>query len=418
MIKGFLTVLLLTFFMLSHASSALAALKFHGFIEGSGSIRPGDELTENHGYNLYEGRFQLKTTYYPSLLEDYSSEVVFKGEIVGDGYDGEVRAELREMYIALSPLDSLDVRVGRQVLTWGLGDLLFINDLFPKDHVSFFIGRDQEYLKLPSDALRMSFFFDKLSADVVVLPLFTPSITPSGERISVYDPFYGSIRGEAIEWHFDEPENGELAARLYGNFSGTELAAYFFNGFYKEPKGIKDPSVPLFDYPRLNVYGASLRTTVIGGIISLEGGYYFSVDDSAGTDNYIENSMVKALIAYERDLGGDLGVSVQYYIESMMDFDEYKAALEPGSKVRDENRGIVTVRITKLALSQTLRLSLFAFLSPTDNDSYLRPTASYDLNDKVKITFGANIFSGKDDHTDFGQLRGNDNLYLRVRYSF
>ena len=49
---------------------------------------------------------------------------------------------------------NLDVKLGRQVLTWGTGDLLFLNDLFPKDWVSFFAGRDDEYLKAPSNTLR------------------------------------------------------------------------------------------------------------------------------------------------------------------------------------------------------------------------------------------------------------------------
>jgi hypothetical protein len=43
-------------------------------------------------------------------------------------------------------------------LDWA--DLIFINDLFPKDWESFFIGRDTEYLKAPSDAAKISLFGD------------------------------------------------------------------------------------------------------------------------------------------------------------------------------------------------------------------------------------------------------------------
>ena len=51
-----------------------------------------------------------------------------------------------------------------------MGDLLFINDLFPKDWVSFFVGRDDEYLKAPSDSLKASFFNELFNLDFVYTP--------------------------------------------------------------------------------------------------------------------------------------------------------------------------------------------------------------------------------------------------------
>ena len=71
----------------------------------------------------------------------------------GDGF-----IDLRELNILFTPIDIMDVKAGRQILTWGTGDLLFINDLFPKDWNSFLLGRDEEYLKAPSDAVFASFF--------------------------------------------------------------------------------------------------------------------------------------------------------------------------------------------------------------------------------------------------------------------
>ncbi|WP_221895381.1 hypothetical protein [Bathymodiolus japonicus methanotrophic gill symbiont] len=40
--------------------------------------------------------------------------------------------DLREANIAFSPFSFMDIKFGRQILTWGTGDLIFINDLFPK----------------------------------------------------------------------------------------------------------------------------------------------------------------------------------------------------------------------------------------------------------------------------------------------
>ena len=67
---------------------------------------------------------------------------------------------------------------------------------------------------------------------------------------------------------------------------------------------------------------------------------------------------------------------------------------------------------------QTLRLSLFTFYSPTDEDWHLRPAVSYKYSDEITLTAGGNFFGGDKAHTMFGQFAGNNNLYARFRYGF
>ena len=38
------------------------------------------------------------------------------------------------------------------------GDLIFINDVFAKDYRSFFVGRDDQYLKAPQNAIRAEYY--------------------------------------------------------------------------------------------------------------------------------------------------------------------------------------------------------------------------------------------------------------------
>ncbi len=85
---------------------------------------------------------------------------------------------------------------------------------------------------------------------------------------------------------------------------------------------------------------------------------------------------------------------------------------------RDKYYHLLTIRITKLLYHQDIELSLFVFYSPSDDDFHIRPRFSYDITDHWKITCGFNIFGGKDSFTPFGQLKRNDNLYFRIRYSF
>lgn len=411
-----------TLWFIIGAASSAQALTLHGFAEGAYGARFHNDLTKNDSYNLSEARLQVKGSYLPEIMEDWQPELVFKGDILHDGYGDTTQGILRETYIFLTPLPTVDLKVGRQVLTWGTGDLLFINDLFPKDYVSFMIGRDDEYLKRPSDAIKASFFFSKLSMDLVITPQAEPNKSINGERLSFYNGLMGEIVGQNGSGDFHETahtvRNMETAARLYGNFGSSEAAFYFFRGFYKEPLGVSDPVNMDFFYPRLSVYGASLRGPIAGGIGNIELGYYDSRQDRSGSNSFIENSSVKYLAGYEKDMGNDLKLGLQYQLEQMLDYDEYRSGVSPGSPADDEYRHLLTLRLTQLMMNQNLNMGLFAFYSPSDEDVYLRPKVSYKFTDNLSGTVGANIFDGNKRHTFFGQLDRNDNFYARIRYSF
>ncbi|NQZ89700.1 MAG: hypothetical protein HRT54_19175 [Colwellia sp.] len=56
----------------------------------------------------------------------------------------ESKIDLREAYVELPPNEYMQVRIGRQNILWGLGDLIVSNDLFPKDYSGLYSGRDAE----------------------------------------------------------------------------------------------------------------------------------------------------------------------------------------------------------------------------------------------------------------------------------
>jgi hypothetical protein len=234
MARGAVRLFLIALVISSLNTFTVYGAPLHGFVEGAYGAKFGDELAEKNDFNLLEGRFQLKVSLVPGFLEDYAGEFFFKGDLLADGYEEEVSLDLRELNLFLTPLDTVDIKAGRQILTWGTGDFIFVNDLFPKDFISFFIGRDDEYLKLPSDALRLWLFTRSASFDFVLIPVFEPNNSIEGDRLSFFDGFRGEITGESSRRKFGEPdetaENVEFALRVYGNFKSYEAALYFFRG--------------------------------------------------------------------------------------------------------------------------------------------------------------------------------------------
>jgi len=332
--------------------------------------------------------------------------------------------DLRQANASFSPTEFMDVKVGRQILTWGTGDLLFINDMFSKDWQAFFIGRDEQYLKAPSDALKISLFSDLANMEAVYTPRFDPDRFVRGRRLSYYNSTLGRRAGRDAVVNADVPDkwfnDSEWAVRVFKNIKSYELAGYGYWGYWKSPGGM-DAASGKATFPRLGVYGASLRGPVAKGIGNVEVGYYDSHQDRSGQDPMIRNSEFRFLLGYDRDLpeiAHDFTVGVQYYVEWMADYDNYRASLPAGAPKADERHQIVTFRITKMLMNQNLTLSLFTYYSPSDSDVYLRPRVSYQINDHWSTQVGGNIFAGKYDHTFFGQFARDTNLYASLRCSF
>jgi hypothetical protein len=310
------------------------------------------------------------------------------------------------------------------VLTWGTGDFLFLNDLFPKDFNSFFIGRADEYLKAPSNALLTTFIIEKVGIDLVWIPIFEPDRFIDGERLSFFDPMVGGIVGDRSPTTPIEPilpplqlKNGTGHARLYGTVRGYELAAYGYIGFWLQPTAL-DLSEMRLTYARLAVYGTSVRGPLLGGLFNIEGAFYDSFDDRDGTDPTIPNSQFRGLVGYERELFPKFQMGLQYYLEYTLAYDElidesFWPDFEP-----NEFRHLITLRLTQLLVMDRLELSVFTFFSPDELDTYIRPRVTYKIIDPLAFVVGANLMFGRDDYTFFGQLKENSNVYVRFRYSF
>ncbi len=392
-------------------------VSLHGFVQGNYAARvTGKDLPGPEGgdFVFAEERLQLK-------LSASSERAAFalKTDFFHDAIAEQTDLELRESYLD-AVAGPVDLRAGRQIITWGIGDLLFINDLFPKDWGAFFSGRPLEYLKVGSDALKLDLGADWLAAELVVIPFFEADRLPPPDRFFVLDPFPGMPR--VVEEPRAEFGNTELAARLYRTVRGFDVALYFYRGFFRIPAMQPDTAVPptraeLF-FPQLMTYGASARGNAFGGAVSLEVGYYDSVDDRSGRDPWVPNSEVRYLAGYQRQLGADFAAGLQYYAEYMGNHRDFLATLPPGFPARDRLRQLVTLRVMRLLAYQTLRLGLFAFYSPTDEDYDLSPEARYSVNDAMWVSLSAHLLGGNDRTTFFGQLRDNDNVSLALRYEF
>jgi hypothetical protein len=342
-----------------------------------------------------------------------------KADAAYDGVESDWKLDARDLSISWS-MGSTDLRLGRQVQTWGTGDLVFLNDLFPKDFVSFFAGRDDEYLKAPGNALRLTRYSDVVNLDFVWTPLFEPDVYLTGERFSFFSPLAGQNVAPRPPLSASKPKesfaNGEFALRLFRTVEGREYALYAYHGFFKQPNALTPAFAPTF--APLAALGASVRQTLGVGLINAETSYYASLDDRDGSDPLLPNDQLRLLLAYEWEARPSFTVGLQYYLEWTLDHDALiENSLAPQFEP-DEHRHLLTNRLTYRAGRDKHTWSLFTFYSPSDEDAYLRPTYSYRHDDHWTVAAGANLFAGQKEHTFFAQLQDASNAYLRIRYNY
>lgn len=336
----------------------------------------------------------------------FSGKVDFIHDAALDASDAEVR-ELYADYFA----QRFTLRVGRQIVTWGVGDLLFINDTFPKDWEAFYGGLPLEYMKRGNDAVKLDLYAGSTTYSLVVSD-FRADRLPGSRRFVLASPYSATLPRTIAE-----PAGLELALKVARPLGGWDAALYASRSHYHGPALVETATEVRGSYPRLNTMGASVSGAAAGGVLNLEAGYYDSEDDRHGTDADVENSQSRLLAGYSRQVGDDTTIGVQAYAEWMRDYDAYKANLPAGFSRRDEVRTVATLRFTQRYRHQTLTFNVFAFLGLSEDDSYVIPSLRYAFSDNLWSELGANIFGGARSG-QFGAQGDNDNLYLTVRYAF
>lgn len=390
--------------------AAPAEVTVSGFVQQNSAFNTGAANPDGRHQKWLEERARLKLE---ASAGDW--QIALKGDLAYDHLGRQQEAELREGY-ADYVAGNWDLRVGRQVITWGLGDLLFVNDVWAKDHEAMFAGRPMEYLKRGMDAVKLSAYPEFAAFELVVAPDFRASRTPDANRFHLYDPMPSVTNRSTVT-----PDGTETALRIYRDIAGWDAALYLYRGYQRTPSMRPDsttaPTQISYVYPKLSVIGASASGRLGEGVLSLEAAHYDSPEDRAGNDFTVPNAETRLLAGYQLQPGTDLSVGLQYYLEHMHDYAAYLAAQPVGFPVERRTRQTVTLRLTQSWLHQTLRLSVYASSRLHDGDSFINPELRYSFNDRLWGALGANLFNGPRTGP-FGQLAHDDNLYVQVRYEF
>ncbi|MBI3920868.1 MAG: hypothetical protein HY318_05560 [Armatimonadetes bacterium] len=383
-------------------------VEIHGFLQTNNSIRPfrsGDFASQ---LLKAEQRGQLELSH---KSPQWDANV--KLDFLYDAVEAEASTQLREGYISCYG-KNLDLRVGKQIITWGVGDLVFLTDVFPKDWAGFITGAPIEYLKEGSTGLRANYEKKGVGLEAIVIPEFEPDTFPTSDRLSFFTPY-----PQAADRILDPSERSEYGLRLSKTLSGFSSSLYLFSGRDPFPIVHFDPatSTATTRFGPLGMVGLSTQGNTKKGLLSAEAAYY-RTEDTAGTDPEINNPSLKTLIGLERTLKGNETLGFQFTQDWMLRYGDYRRALPAGFPSRDSVLNTLTVRWRNSLRNDTVKPTLFGLYNLNDRDWFVKAEAQMEIRSGVWYLVGAHLFGGGKPYTMFGQFDHNDNVYFTVRAAF
>jgi hypothetical protein len=398
---------ILACFLLSCGFLVAEDIEFNGFVDTYQAIA----FKSPNDFNASRIRFRGEVFYQSSNASIFSSFNAMYNERI----KSETGIELREAYMEYIAAQ-WDMRIGRQIITWGNADGLRITDIIcPADYTEY-ITRDFDDIRIPVDAFNFRYLPGLADFQLIWLPLFEPSILPSGDN-----PWAVSTTSyqNAVIKDVKEPEqnlsNSEIAAKMSFYLSGIDLA---LSGFYTwddtptyHTSIINDTLYITPKYHRLKYLGLEINKPCGAFVIRSEAAYYKDkyFEDSVSSDGTTKKDLLKAMIGLDWYPGNDWNVSAQLADDLILDY-------ETGLNEK-ENTPIITLNISKQILRQTVEISNLLYFGFNENDLYDRLEIDYAFTDELHFSGGTDIFQGNDSG-DFGIYKDNSQLWFKAKYSF
>jgi hypothetical protein len=373
-------------------------------------LRPELELTlENRFSDNWQGQISVRGFYDLIYVlrgrDEYTPQVI-------DEYESEL--ELEDTFIQGRLTETLDTKIGRQIVVWGTLDNLRVTDVLNPLDLRLPGLTDIEDLRLPVTMVKFDYYPGNWNLSGIAVPEIRYSKLPVFG--SDFYPFPAPRPPE------QDPDEGfdslQVAAALTGVFSGWDIGFYWANIYDDRstaelvPSGAPEQFVR--KHARINMLGTAANLALGNWLLKAEVAG-FSGLQYTGTPG----------VEYTRiDVGG--GVEYSGFSEATVSLEavnrhifDYDALLELPPDEIDEDEFQWALRIAKDLLNDTLTLTLLAstFGIKADDGAFTRFDAAYDVTDAVAIRGGVVLYQSGDKGR-FKDAGANDRLFLVFKTSF
>lgn len=408
--------------------SAQAQMNFRGFVLNQDMFRARESLDAM----LIRNRLRLNTELSGDNIAAFASL-----DLTNDiGDSATTVPNLREAYIDIYS-DWLDLRIGKQQVVWGKTDGYFINDIVNPLDLSYFLLQDFDDIRMATTMLNAKLHHGNHSFEMLVIPEFKPLNLlfegdwaihrPDSESITL--PFMGDLTIPMNYMADVQSEHllrkAEWGLRFNTFIFGTDLSLIYlriredrpvyFTQMITNISGMPTQINLTPTHPWQDFFGLNFSKPAGAFVFRGEGGYYPERHFNTFNQSYLAQGMIVAkpfsqvMLGADYQLSSALDLSIQGINERVLDY-------ESGIQT-DKNVSIGTVMLRGHFFNETVSPLFFLMNNFEDRSMLMRVSADWNYADNFTITLGADFLRGDSD-TIFGMFDDNDNIYLKVKYSF
>ncbi|MBC7922592.1 MAG: hypothetical protein H7Z75_16040 [Ferruginibacter sp.] len=344
------------------------------------------------------------------------------------------RVFLDESYVNFF-LKNLDLRLGKQIITWGRADgINYTNNLNPVDYSDLLDTEDET---MGVFALRSKYYLKAWTLEGIVVPVFTPSILPqsnspwfrdlpaavphpydSSKTIPVsYDPLLTLLPRR--DWR-----SAQWAGRIAKTIAGLDFSVSYYRGFNDLPRFRQLP--PRFspdsvrvviqaEFNRWQIWGADLAASL--GKFELRGeGAYFIPKAGATNELVIDKPYFQYVVGIDRTFSDAIGSNAVFVLLQWIQEVNTTDVTYSSQDLNHLFQRSVAARI-ECGLGNYGKLSVQGIYNLKPKDYYLRPVFTYQISDGLNATVMADILGGRPEGF-FGSYGNNNRIQARLKYNF
>lgn len=338
------------------------------------------------------------------------------------------RINLYEGYVNLK-YDNADVRIGKQIITWGEADAVnYTNNINPTDYSDIL---DTDGQNIGVFALSTKYYINNFTLQAVIIPVFQPSVFPNSqspwmrELPSVIPVSLGAntinmkasyeyLRPNVPKANWD---NAQYALKIQSSLSGWDFSLSYYRGINDVPlynlkkNVVANDSLHIqieSDYVKWDVIGGDFATTLSKIGLRGEGALFIKDNDEKPYFQYV----VGMDYTFVNMIGNNnLTILAQWLDEITSKNVSYS--------VREFNhifQRSVMLRITQ-EMGINANFTLQAVYNAKGKDYYFQPELTYKIKDGLNLNILADILGG-DSEGFFGSYKKNNRIQTRLTYFF
>ena len=333
--------------------------------------------------------------------------------------DLEKEVEFRELYLEGILFKNLDVKIGKQIIVWGVANSLRVVDVLnPTDNRELGMV-DLEDSRIPINMTRLDYFLGDIKLEfVAVHEIKFNKSAPYGSDFNPSNQILYEVIPES------NAENTEYGLAIAGTFSGWDLslhwADYFSdNAYYKIGSISVVPGIgviPKYElhHSRMNMIGITFSIPFGNLLLKAETARLEGIEVSLFPEKSF--SRLDSLFGIEYSGFTETSISIELGLQHLNDFDPRLQDI-PESMLEDNY--VTSLNFVKNYLNNSVNLTLSAMMvgQRGQQGGVNQASLKHEIFDSFYVKGGMIVYQpGKSEF--FKSLNRNDRFFSEIRYSF